>query len=71
VNLNNKPPVFVPQEHWAELERLSKAALMDMVWDYAEQIACADGDPTAIMAEFRARREIILNYRNYRKSGWP
>ena len=59
MHLRAKPPVFVPREHQAELERLSKAALMDMVWDYATQLA-GDG-PT--IEEFRRRREIILAYR--------
>lgn len=62
MHLRAKPPVFVPDEHQAEIEKMSKAALMDMVWDYAMQIAGA-ADPTHIMAEFRARREIILLHR--------
>ena len=28
MNLQNHGPVFVPREHWAEIEKLSKAALM-------------------------------------------
>ena len=35
MNLKNKRPVFVTLEFYDEIERLSKAALMDMVWDYA------------------------------------
>lgn len=63
MHLNAKPPVFIPDEFVAEIEKLSKAALMDMVWDYATQISeqpCTDG---AIMEEFRKRREIILHHR--------
>lgn len=60
-----QPPAFVPHEHRAEIEKLSKAALMDMVWDYAMQLAGEGEDATdAIMREFRDRREIILTYRN-------
>jgi hypothetical protein len=59
MNIKHKPPVFVPAEHLAEIEALSKAALMDMVWDFAAQMA-GDGDP---IEEFRARREIILAHR--------
>lgn len=68
MHLNAKRPVFVPQEHWAEIEKLSKAALMDMVWDYAQQMALADGsEPAVIMEELRKRREIILMHRNEAK----
>ncbi len=62
MNLKNKLPVFVPQEYLTEMEKLSKAALMDMVWDYAEQIA--GGEDGNVIGEFRKRREIILSYRN-------
>lgn len=78
MNLKNQRPVFVPDEHRAEIEKLSKAALMDMVWDYAQQIGAADalaehgkaltGDYAATMAEFRKRREIILSYRQNTKA---
>ena len=63
MNLKNKPPVFVPVDCQPELERLSKAALMDMVWDYAAQASGSPGDPAAAMEEFRKRREVILVYR--------
>ena len=39
MNINAKRPVFVPRERWDEVEKMSKAALMDMVWDYAKAIA--------------------------------
>ena len=35
MHLNAKPPVFVPVEYRREMEKLSKAALMDIAWDYA------------------------------------
>ena len=60
MNLKNRPPVFVPAEHRAEVEQLSKAALMDMAWDYAKQLA----GPASTIDEFRARRDIILAHRN-------
>jgi hypothetical protein len=67
MNLKNQPPVYVPDEHRAEIEKLSKAALMDMVWDFSMQFAgitdyCFDTEQKAI-AEFRSRREIILAMR--------
>ena len=66
MNLKNKKPVFVPREHWDEIEKLSKASLMDIVWDYAVQIA---GDDSA-MDELRKRRDLIVMYRN-RKDDEP
>ncbi len=64
MHIKSKPPVFVPAEHRAEIEALSKAALMDIAWDYA--CACSgafDTDPAAAMANFRERRDVILIYR--------
>jgi len=64
--LRSKPPVLVPREYRAELAKLSKAALMDMVWNYAMSRASASGtEPThgAILAEFRARWEIVRRHR--------
>lgn len=77
MNLKNQPPVFVPDEVSAEIEKLSKAALMDMVWDYAVQMTAdiapahlashgrgATGAAVEIaLAEFRAKREIVLTHR--------
>ena|SRR5712692_1554741 len=69
MNLKNQPPIFVPIEYRAEIEKLSKAALMDMVWDYAMQ--CGPGaelpNAEAVMIEFRQRREIILSHREQAK----
>jgi hypothetical protein len=76
MHLKNRPPVFVPDSVLGEMEKCSKAALMDMVWDYAVQIA-AYNIPThdargplasgpgvdAALAEFRSRREVILRNR--------
>ena len=60
MHLKAKRPVFVPREHWAEIEKLSKATLMDMVWDYAVQMA---GGEDGAMEELRKRRDLILHYR--------
>lgn len=68
MHLKNKPPIFVPQKHHAEIEKLSKAFLMDMIWDYAAQIAGVDGGhpqaTEAIMAEIRNRADIIKTHRD-------
>jgi hypothetical protein len=65
MNIKFIGPVFVPYEFQPELAAMSKAALMDMVWDYAEQMAGGPATgPDATMLEFRSRREIILAYRD-------
>lgn len=81
MNLKNQPPAFVPDEVRAEIEKLSKAALMDMVWDYAVQIT-SDISPSHLathgegatgaavdiaMNEFRTRREVVLKHREIAK----
>jgi hypothetical protein len=42
MHIKNRPPVLVPDAYRVDFERLSKAALMDMVWDYAAQVSGAD-----------------------------
>lgn len=44
MHIRNKPPVFVPAEYRAEIEQLSKAALMDVIWDMAKQLTPPDDD---------------------------
>lgn len=65
MHLNAQRPIFAPEEYWKEIEQMSKAALMDMVWDYAMQHSLAGGGLGAedTMKEFRARRDIILTHR--------
>lgn len=81
MNLKNQPPVFVPESCLTEIEKLSKAALMDIVWDYAVQLAAngvseqfathgplAEGPGVdAAITEFRARKEIVLKHRQLAK----
>jgi hypothetical protein len=60
---NAKPPALVRAKHRAEVERLSKAALVDMVWSFA--VRCAGNDlPAEVMAEFRREREAVLTARD-------
>ena len=68
MNLKNRPPIFVPEQLQGEIEKLSKAALMDMVWDLAARCAgCDGGHPqahAAIMSEIRKTAEVITGYRD-------
>lgn len=63
MHLRNKPPIFVPREYRAEIEKLSKAALMDLAWDFVAASDVGEGDE-AIMARLRERIEIVLTHRN-------
>ena len=62
MNLKNQPPVLVPQEYWKEMEELSKAALMDIVWDYAKSHA-GDPDENVIIEDLRRVRNFVINQR--------
>lgn len=63
MHLNARPPVLVPSTHWQEIEKLSKAALMDMVWSFAGRCSESADDAEAVMREFRAERDVVLNCR--------
>lgn len=64
MNLKNQKPVFVPWGFQAEMEKLSKAALMDMVWDLAQRCAAAtDNQTAAIIDEIRKTAEIVKTHR--------
>lgn len=71
MNLKNQPPVFVPHQFTAEIEKLPKAALMDMVWDLATRAAGADElAVNDIMSEVRHTAEIIMTYRKQEARPW-
>ena len=61
--------IFVPRQFWQEIEQLPKAALMDIAWNYAQQIAGGVEEDEKTMAEFRQRQEIIKCYRAKAKTG--
>lgn len=64
MNLKNQPPIFVPREYRGEVEKLSKAALMDIAWDLAQRCAqMPDDRPRQIMEEFRKAADIVTTYR--------
>lgn len=66
MNLKNQRPVFVPLEFQAEIEKLSKAALMDVVWDFAFQIG--EEFPDKAMEEFRRRWGIVELHRKQQRA---
>ena len=59
MNLKNQPPVLVPAEFCDEIEKLSKAALMDLAWSFS--IRCAGNENAAdVMKAFRQERTAIM-----------
>ena len=44
MHIRNKPPQFVPVAYRDNIEKLSKAFLMDLAWDLAQQLAEGVGD---------------------------
>lgn len=67
MHMKAKPPIFVPDVYRAEIEKLSKAALMDLVWDFATTDVPMNHsrppDAADIMKALRARADIILTHR--------
>jgi hypothetical protein len=58
----NKPPIFVPGEYQAEMDRLSKAALMDLVWGLV--VTAADTNKhDAVIAEIRKHAAHVVTLR--------
>jgi hypothetical protein len=63
MNLKNQPPVLVPSQYWSELEKLSKAALMDIAWEQAARAHGMQDDLQGAMIELRASIECVLTTR--------
>jgi hypothetical protein len=58
----NKPPIVVPTEFVPEMERLTKAALMDLVWNLGTTINTT-GRTHDIEAEVRRRAAFVVTLR--------
>ena len=70
MNLKNQPTVFMPVDTMFDVERdwsMSKAAWMDVAFDYAKQI-CGTEDTAEVMKELHSRAELIRMYRKQEKS---
>lgn len=67
MHINAQPPVFVPYEFQAEIEKYSKAMLMDMMWDLATRCAGKE-EPDAVMLEVRTTATIIYHHRQQAKA---
>lgn len=62
MHLHAKLPIFVPEAFVCEIEKMSKAALMDLVWDFAVTSGHHQSDNDT-METLRKRRDIILTHR--------
>lgn len=71
MNIQNRPPIFVPREFRSELEKLSKAALMDLVWDLAAVCATTTDDPIGVMEKVREHATVVTMHRAQVASGTP
>ena len=60
MHLRAQKPVLLPFQHWAEIEKLSKAALMDLAWSFATRCCSQEGDDSGILSELRAEAEAVL-----------
>ena len=66
MHVRAKPPIFVPEQFRAEIESLSKAAPMDLVWDLCFPSVVTEGGMTndaEVMDYLRERIEIIQTQR--------
>lgn len=63
MHLNAKRPVLAPYAYWSEIEKMSKAALMDLVWDLATTNTQGEVDDAAIMETLRERAKVVMVYR--------
>lgn len=64
MGITKRPPIFVPAKYRTEIEKLSKAALMDVVWDLCAMRAESADDDDLVFTEFRQARDIILLHRS-------
>lgn len=63
MHINAKRPVVVPVCLWGELEELSKAALMDMVYSLAQQTVTKPRDLEMVTEKIRNEWRIIQKLR--------
>lgn len=64
MHLNAKRPIFVPDEFFAEIDKMSKAALMDLAWDFATTATTEAQNDAEVMKTFRERAAVILHHRS-------
>ena len=63
MRVTNRPPLFVPVPERSELGRLSKAALMDLVWSFAGRCVESSDDRAEGMRAIREEVKVRDTYR--------
>ena len=58
-----QPAIFVPREYYAEVFKLSKAALADVAWNLAGACSESAEDLPNVMETLRAEMKIVAAYR--------
>ena len=63
MRVNGKVPVLLPEDLWPVLDGISKAALMDLVWDYAVTDHGEEADVEGTAKLMRKRLGVVLHHR--------
>ena len=65
MHMNAKRPVFVPKEHFSEIEKATKSQLMDALWDICKQQMGGDeASDEQVAAEIATRIARAKRYQN-------
>lgn len=64
MNLKNIPPLFVPEAYRASIEKFSKAALMDMLWNIAGMTVESTEDDAQVGLVIFKEAHIVYRARN-------
>lgn len=68
MHLKNQRSVMVDAIYEDEIEKLSKAALMDIAWSFAVRCCGVEGMPRQAMEEFRRERDAVVAVRKSAKT---
>lgn len=63
MRISAKKPILTPPEFCREIESLSKAALIDLAWDFATTAHGAEDDVPGTMELLRRRMHTIQEHR--------
>lgn len=63
MHINAKPPALASLDAYFYMDKLSKAALMDLVWSLAGQTVESAEDNTLVMGKIREEWDIVKKYR--------
>ncbi len=64
-------PAYVPKPYRAQLQRLSKASLMEIAWDFAVRTVGEDQGDGPAYREIRATHRILAATQGYKPTNLP